>query len=66
MYLSLLRNVKTGMTASITFITIILHTKLNQSKRCLMTLHDLELLALLLSPAMLMSVLILFTFAAGG
>ena len=35
-------------------------------KRCRMTLHDLELLALLLSPAMLMSVLILFTFAAGG
>ena len=31
-----------------------------------MTLHDLELLALLLSPAMLMSVLILFAFAAGG
>ena len=54
------------MTASITFITIILHSKSNQSERCLMTLHDLELLALLLSPAMLMSVLILFTFAAGG
>lgn len=31
-----------------------------------MTLHDLGLLALLLSPAMFMSVLILFTFAAGG
>jgi len=31
-----------------------------------MTGHDLELLILLLSPGMLMSVLLLFTFAAGG
>jgi hypothetical protein len=31
-----------------------------------MTLHDLGLLVLLLSPGMLMSVLLLFTFAAGG
>ena len=31
-----------------------------------MTPHDLGLLALLLSPAMLLSVLLLFTFAAGG
>ena len=32
----------------------------------LMTPHDLGQLALLLSPAMLLSVLLLFTFAAGG
>ena len=31
-----------------------------------MTPHDLGQLALLLSPAMLLSVLLLFTFAAGG
>jgi hypothetical protein len=31
-----------------------------------MTLHDLGLLVLLLTPGMLMSVLLLFTFAAGG
>ncbi|ABX08645.1 Hypothetical protein P9211_07141 [Prochlorococcus marinus str. MIT 9211] len=31
-----------------------------------MTLHDLGLLVLLLSPGMLLSVLILSTFAAGG
>jgi hypothetical protein len=31
-----------------------------------MTPHDLGLLVLLLSPGMLMSVLLLFTFAAGG
>jgi len=31
-----------------------------------MTLHDLGLLVLLLSPGMLISVLLLFTFAAGG
>lgn len=31
-----------------------------------MTPHDLGQLALLLSPAMLISVLLLFTFAAGG
>lgn len=31
-----------------------------------MTLHDLGLLVLLLLPAMLMSVLILITFAEGG
>jgi hypothetical protein len=54
------------MTALSSFITITLHSKLIQSARYQMTLDDLELLALLLSPAMLMSVLILFTFAAGG
>ena len=32
----------------------------------IMTPHDLGQLALLLSPAMLISVLLLFTFAAGG
>jgi hypothetical protein len=31
-----------------------------------MTVHDLELLVLLLSPGMLLSVLLLATFAAGG
>ena len=31
-----------------------------------MTIHDLGLLVLLLSPGMLLSVLILSTFAAGG
>mgnify|MGYP004417219813 CR=1 FL=1 len=31
-----------------------------------MTFHDLALLVLLLSPGMLLSVLILSTFAAGG
>ncbi len=31
-----------------------------------MTFHDLGLLVLLLSPAMLLSVLLLSTFAAGG
>lgn len=31
-----------------------------------MTPHDLGQLALLLSPAMLMSVILLWTFAAGG
>ncbi len=31
-----------------------------------MTPHDLGQLALLLAPAMLLSVLLLFTFAAGG
>ena len=31
-----------------------------------MTAHDLELLVLLLSPGMLLSVLLLATFAAGG
>jgi len=31
-----------------------------------MTLHDLGLLVLLLSPGMLLSVLLLSTFAAGG
>lgn len=31
-----------------------------------MTLHDLGLLVLLLAPAMFVSVLLLFTFAAGG
>ena len=31
-----------------------------------MSPHDLGQLALLLSPAMLLSVLLLFTFAAGG
>lgn len=31
-----------------------------------MTLHDLGLLVLLLSPAMLMSVILLITFAEGG
>ena len=31
-----------------------------------MTPHDLGQLVLLLSPAMLLSVLLLFTFAAGG
>jgi hypothetical protein len=31
-----------------------------------MTLHDLGLLVLLLSPGMLISVLLLLTFAAGG
>jgi hypothetical protein len=32
----------------------------------LMTAHDLQLLVLLLSPGMLLSVLLLVTFAAGG
>lgn len=31
-----------------------------------MTVDDLDLLMLLLSPAMLMSVILLWTFAAGG
>ena len=31
-----------------------------------MTLHDLGLMVILLSPAMLMSVILLWTFAAGG
>jgi hypothetical protein len=31
-----------------------------------MTVHDLELLVLLLSPGILLSVLLLATFAAGG
>ncbi|ABM75508.1 Conserved hypothetical protein [Prochlorococcus marinus str. NATL2A] len=31
-----------------------------------MTLHDLGLLVLLLSPGMLLSILLLSTFAAGG
>jgi len=35
-------------------------------RHLLMTPHDLGQLALLLSPAMLLSVLLLFTFAAGG
>ena len=35
-------------------------------RRNAMTLHDLGLLVLLLSPGMLLSVLILSTFAAGG
>ena len=33
---------------------------------CSMTAHDLQLLVLLLSPGMLLSVLLLLTFAAGG
>ena len=35
-------------------------------KAILMTLHDLGQLLLLLSPGMLLSVLLLSTFAAGG
>ena len=36
------------------------------SRLLFMTLHDLGLLVLLLSPGMLLSVLLLSTFAAGG
>ena len=38
----------------------------NQDHSQLMTVDDLQMMILLLSPAMLMSVILLWTFAAGG
>jgi hypothetical protein len=54
------------MTASSTFNRLTLTIGSSASNLYLMTLPELELLVLLLSPAMLMSVLLLLTFAAGG
>ena len=54
------------MTASSIFNRLTQTTGLSASNLYLMTLPELELLVLLLSPAMLFSILILLTFAAGG